>query len=90
MFQVQKASKFCKNIQSFNVQLKPGKQVCVTCQEAAMRKHLDYRCIGHGVTNLSTRWTMLSVPNCHGKWIKKGQYGQCPCHGNGHSDFIFV
>jgi RPE-spondin, putative len=90
VFEVQKARKVCESIEGLSGQLIPGRQVCVACQQAAMRKHLGYRCIGHGVQNESTRWTMLSVPNCNGRWIRRRQYTPCQFAASSRLDFIFV
>ena len=70
--------------------LETGSRVCVQCQDAAMRKHLGYRCHGHGVEGKITRWTALAGHACHGRWVKREQYSVCPCHPSGDPDFIFV
>lgn len=47
-----------------------GERVCVRCESQALRKYLDWRCQGHGVEGRSTRWSALSAPHCHGKWLR--------------------
>ncbi|KAI1285642.1 Somatomedin-B and thrombospondin type-1 domain-containing protein [Halotydeus destructor] len=92
VFEVTKTRKGCEialdNAASRTLQV--GSQVCVACQSAAWRKHLGYRCHGHGVDDRQTRWTSIAGNNCHGRWVRQGAYEQCPCHADGHPDFIFV
>jgi hypothetical protein len=44
--------------------------VCVRCESQAMRPNLGYRCPGHGTMDRSTRWSALSTPHCHGRWMR--------------------
>lgn len=91
VFEVTKSRKGCEMLEDDKSRkLIVGANVCVTCQSAAMRKHLGYRCHGHGVDEKQTRWTSVAGAGCHGRWIRKGRYEQCPCHRDGSSDFIFV
>lgn len=62
-----------------------------------MRPSLGYRCPGHGTMERATRWTALSAPHCHGKWVRLEVNHAVPldaddscsvCPGGG--DFIFV
>ncbi|RWS21843.1 uncharacterized protein B4U80_10872 [Leptotrombidium deliense] len=90
VFEITKSRKGCEYFDGGRHHLAQGNQVCVACESSAMRKHLGYRCHGHGVDDRQTRWTSLSVPDCHGRWIRKGHSRDCPCHRDGHPDFIFV
>lgn len=91
VFEVTKSRKGCEVSENAAIQsLIPGKRVCVSCESAAMRKHLGYRCHGHGIDDKSTRWTSVSSDNCHGRWIRRGQFDTCPCNLDGMPDFIFV
>jgi hypothetical protein len=71
-----------------------GERVCVRCETQALRKNLGYRCAGHGVEDRATRWTALSAPHCHGKWIRLDAVSSvhdasCPTCKKG-PDYIFV
>jgi hypothetical protein len=71
-----------------------GERVCVRCETQALRKNLGYRCAGHGVEDRATRWTALSAPHCHGKWIRLDagssvHDASCPTCKKG-PDYIFV
>lgn len=91
VFEVAKSRKGCEAAENpVHRLLAPGQQVCVSCATAAMRKHLGYRCHGHGADSKQTRFSSVSVDNCHGRWIRKGQYELCPCHSDGRPDFIFI
>ncbi|XP_069683285.1 somatomedin-B and thrombospondin type-1 domain-containing protein-like isoform X2 [Periplaneta americana] len=93
-FQVMKASKACRKEPNFS-SLREGERVCVRCETQALRKNLGYRCAGHGVEERPTRWTALSAPHCHGKWIRvaadpdSSQEAPCPACKKG-PDYIFV
>ncbi|KAJ8679174.1 hypothetical protein QAD02_014961 [Eretmocerus hayati] len=51
-------------------------RVCVRCQTQALRRVLDWRCEGDGGTEaMITRWSMLSSPHCHGKWLRTMKTG---------------
>ncbi|XP_023211060.1 somatomedin-B and thrombospondin type-1 domain-containing protein-like [Centruroides sculpturatus] len=91
VFEVTKVRKACHHMEDeVSKVMTKGSQICVTCEHAAMRKHLGYRCNGHGIHNKPTRWATLSNPQCHGRWIRKEKIDQCPCHEGGKPDFIFV
>ncbi|RWS11239.1 somatomedin-B and thrombospondin type-1 domain-containing protein-like protein, partial [Dinothrombium tinctorium] len=90
VFEVTKTRKGCDHLGEAMKKHSPGNRVCVICELAAMRKHLGYRCLGHGVDDRQTRWTLLSNPDCHGRWIRRSHHNECPCHSDGHPDFIFV
>ncbi|CAG2102352.1 unnamed protein product [Medioppia subpectinata] len=91
VFEIVKSRKSCDTLGSeLERKLEQGSRVCVQCQDAAMRKHLGYRCHGHGVEGKVTRWTALAGNSCHGRWVRREQYTHCPCHATGHPDFIFV
>ncbi|XP_023715451.1 somatomedin-B and thrombospondin type-1 domain-containing protein [Cryptotermes secundus] len=92
-FEVLKASKACRKEPNFS-SLREGERVCVRCETQALRKNLGYRCAGHGVEDRATRWTALSAPHCHGKWIRLDagssvHDASCPTCKKG-PDYIFV
>lgn len=68
-FEVLKASKACRKETSYS-SLKEGEKICVRCETEALRKSLGWRCQGHGSEGRGTRWTALSSPLCHGKWLR--------------------
>lgn len=80
-FQVVKASKACKKDESF-AGMKEGETVCVLCEAEALRKNLGYRCQGHGVVGLFTRWSSMSSPHCHGKWVRAPPKPSTPTNNN--------
>jgi len=91
-FTVTKASKPCYKEPSLS-ELSEGTRVCVRCQTQALRRVLDWRCEGDGGTEaMITRWSMLSAPHCHGKWLRTKKTGpECDaslCQPKPH--FIFV
>uniref|UniRef100_A0A8D8SFX0 Somatomedin-B and thrombospondin type-1 domain-containing protein n=3 Tax=Cacopsylla melanoneura TaxID=428564 RepID=A0A8D8SFX0_9HEMI len=69
VFQVIKISRACKKESHFS-SLREGGKVCVRCESQAMRPALGYRCPGHGTMDRSTRWSALSIPHCHGRWMR--------------------
>ncbi|XP_049942532.1 somatomedin-B and thrombospondin type-1 domain-containing protein-like [Schistocerca serialis cubense] len=90
-FEVLKASKACRKETSYS-SLREGERVCVRCESQALRPALGYRCAGPGVADRGTRWTALSAPHCHGKWLRLSHHDDqpsCPACANGAS-FIFV
>lgn len=101
LFEVSKNKKSCESLgaEVWN-KLQEGSKVCVQCQEAAMRRHLGYRCYGHGSVGKSTRWTALGNTGCHGRWTRlddRTAASFCTGSRNGTSlllkyepDFIFV
>lgn len=99
-FEVLKASKGCKNEEYFNA-LKEGERVCVRCESEALRKNLGWRCQGHGVAGLVTRWSAMTAPHCHGKWLRpqhandpltcaSGVCANATVTGEKDTSFIFV
>jgi len=94
IFEVVKTRKGCEQSDTpANQLLAPGNKVCVSCATAAMRKHLGYRCHGHGVDDQPTRYASVYTDNCYGRWIRRGKVdgsGRCPCHEDGSPDFIFI
>ncbi|XP_014237901.1 somatomedin-B and thrombospondin type-1 domain-containing protein-like [Trichogramma pretiosum] len=92
-FTVTKASKACYKEPSLS-QFIEGARVCVHCQTQALRRELDWRCEGDGGTEaMITRWSMLSFPHCHGKWLRTRKTGpECSsaelCQPRPH--YIFV
>ncbi|KPM07431.1 thrombospondin-like protein [Sarcoptes scabiei] len=104
-FEIIKSQKSCEILQdnNFASKLQPGSQICVYCQEAAMRSHLGYRCTGHGIDTKPTRWSIFNQDGCHGKWIRLEKQsvnkGRCFCSKSkinstlgigSEADFIFV
>lgn len=90
-FEILKASKACRKEPSFK-SLREGERVCVKCESEALRKDLGWRCQGHGVEGKTTRWTALSAPHCHGKWLR-AQEANKDCSPKTCQDehaFIFV
>ncbi|KAI5725683.1 hypothetical protein M8J77_018782 [Diaphorina citri] len=69
VFQVIKISRACKKESHFS-DMREGGKVCVRCESQAMRPNLGYRCPGHGTMDRSTRWSALSTPHCHGRWMR--------------------
>lgn len=69
LFEVLKATKACRKESQYSL-LREGEKVCVLCENEAMRPSLGYRCTGHGTMDRSTRWSALSAPHCHGKWVR--------------------
>lgn len=90
VFEVTKSHHKCSPLGEDATKLKKGERVCVACETAAMRKHLGYRCKGHGVDGKSTRWAALDASSCHGRWIKISEHSSCPCSTAAVPDFIFV
>lgn len=85
-FEIIKSRKACDSLGSeVASRLQQGGVVRVQCQEAAMRKYLEYKCHGDGVDGKVTRWTSLATKNCHGRWIRRSGG---PCYQPSH--FIFV
>ncbi|XP_076253898.1 somatomedin B and thrombospondin type 1 domain containing protein vexed [Rhynchophorus ferrugineus] len=68
-FEILKASKACRKEESYNA-LKEGERICVRCESEALHEDLGWRCQGHGVEGRVTRWSALSAPHCHGKWLR--------------------
>ncbi|XKL64173.1 hypothetical protein PGB90_004259 [Kerria lacca] len=69
LFEILKATKACRKELSFST-LREGEKVCVRCDNEAMRPSLGFRCTGHGTMDRTTRWTTLTAPHCHGKWVR--------------------
>ncbi|XP_013783633.1 somatomedin-B and thrombospondin type-1 domain-containing protein-like [Limulus polyphemus] len=90
VFEITKSHHKCSSLAEDAAKLKKGDRVCVACEEAAMRKHLGYRCTGHGVDGKATRWAALDTSNCHGRWVRMSEHSVCPCHSDPTPDFIFV
>lgn len=91
-FEVLKASKACRKEADFAA-LKEGERICVRCESEALRKNLGWRCQGHGVAGRITRWSALSAPHCHGKWLRAQPNADRTCSAkpcNQESAFIFV
>ncbi|XP_072393036.1 somatomedin-B and thrombospondin type-1 domain-containing protein [Diabrotica undecimpunctata] len=68
-FEVLKASKACRKEDTYKV-LREGDKVCIRCESEALHEDLNWRCQGHGVEGHITRWSALSAPHCHGKWLR--------------------
>lgn len=92
VFEVTKVRKVCESLvaDDVNTLLTKGARVCISCEDAAMRGHLGYRCNGHGVDEKPTRWTLVANPRCHGRWVRQEVTDTCTCHTTGKPDFIFV
>jgi len=100
LFEISKNKRSCETLGAeVYGKLQEGSKVCVQCQEAAMRRHLGYRCYGHGSVGKSTRWSALGNTGCHGRWIRlddREAANYCAGNKNGTAlvknepDFIFV
>ncbi|KAF2885443.1 hypothetical protein ILUMI_20723 [Ignelater luminosus] len=91
-FEILKASKACRKETNFKA-LKEGERICVKCESEALRKNLGWRCQGHGVEGRTTRWSALSAPHCHGKWLRAQAEADHECLAKtcqGDNAFIFV
>nr|XP_023025528.1 uncharacterized protein LOC111513538 [Leptinotarsa decemlineata] len=91
-FEVLKASKACRKEENFKT-LKEGDRVCVRCESEALHENLEWRCQGHGVEGRVTRWSALSAPHCHGKWLRAHSESDKTCSKNTCKNgvgFIFV
>lgn len=85
------ATKFSENLQQIFFCV--GERICVKCQSEALRKTLNWRCQGHGVEGRTTRWSALSAPHCHGKWLRAQAKSDHNCIAKscqGENAFIFV
>ncbi|XP_045465529.1 somatomedin-B and thrombospondin type-1 domain-containing protein [Harmonia axyridis] len=91
-FEVLKASKACRKEANFQA-LKEGEHVCVRCESEALHESLGWRCQGHGVKGRITRWSALSAPHCHGKWLRSVKETSEDCsveQCSSEKAFIFV
>ncbi|KAJ8916520.1 hypothetical protein NQ315_000162 [Exocentrus adspersus] len=91
-FEVLKASKACRKEDSYKA-LKEGERVCVRCEAEALHEKLGWRCQGHGVEGRVTRWSALSAPHCHGKWLRAQAEPDRTCTARtckNETQFIFV
>lgn len=80
-----------ENAPAWVQQLSKGAQVCVECQEFAMKKKLGVRCKGDGVVMKETRWDAVTAPGCHGIWMKTAEATEGTCEDASHSQaFIFI
>ncbi|KAK9874145.1 hypothetical protein WA026_002500 [Henosepilachna vigintioctopunctata] len=73
--------------------LKEGEQICVRCESEALHESLGWRCQGHGVQGRITRWSALSAPHCHGKWLRSVKEHNQDCSiekCSSETAFIFV
>ena len=71
-------------------QLTKKTEVCVECESTAMKKKLGGRCKGQGVYLKETRWNAVTVPGCHGKWIRQTRDEPCQCDPDNNLSFVFV
>ncbi|XP_067131619.1 somatomedin-B and thrombospondin type-1 domain-containing protein-like [Centruroides vittatus] len=90
IFEILKLKKGCSNQDDTFKSLTKGSKVCVSCERAAMRKHLGYRCNGDGFDGKSSRWISLANPRCQGRWIRRERQDGCPCDNNETPHFILV
>ena len=100
LFEITKSKKSCESLGAeVWSKLHEGSKVCVQCQDAAMRRHLDYRCYGHGSVGKSTRWSALGNIGCNGRWTRLidaiavnycGGNKNDTAVNNNEPDFIFV
>ncbi|GFT73080.1 RPE-spondin [Nephila pilipes] len=91
VFEVTKAKKTCESLgNAVSTMLEKGAKVCVACETAAKRKHLGYRCHGHGIDHKPTSFAYLAFPQCHGRWKRIQVSDKCTCNSEGKADFIFV
>jgi hypothetical protein len=70
-----------------------GERVCVRCESEALHQSLGWRCQGHGVQGRITRFSALSAPHCHGKWLRAQAEVDRACTSTtckAESAFIFV
>ncbi|KAJ8969622.1 hypothetical protein NQ317_002428 [Molorchus minor] len=91
-FEVLKASKACRKEDNYKA-LKEGERVCARCESEALHENLGWRCQGHGVEGRVTRWSALSAPHCHGKWLRAQAEPDSTCVARtckDQYDFIFV
>ncbi|KAJ2940309.1 hypothetical protein O0L34_g11893 [Tuta absoluta] len=88
-FEVVKVSKACHADSDYKA-LREGNIVTVLCETAALRRELKWRCSGHGVEELSTRFYALVAPHCHGKWVRQESAPDRASHHCTSPDFIFV
>ncbi|XP_050299764.1 somatomedin-B and thrombospondin type-1 domain-containing protein [Anthonomus grandis grandis] len=92
-FEVLKASKACRKEPDYKT-LKEGEKVCIYCESEALHETLGWRCQGHGVEGRVTRWSALSAPHCHGKWLRARGEVDRTCEDRTCKDpdasFIFV
>ncbi|RZC34768.1 hypothetical protein BDFB_007544 [Asbolus verrucosus] len=91
-FEILKASKACRKEVNYGA-LKEGERVCVRCESEALHQNLGWRCQGHGVEGRITRFSALSAPHCHGKWLRAQAEVDRSCTARtckAESAFIFV
>ncbi|KAH0817552.1 hypothetical protein GEV33_003171 [Tenebrio molitor] len=91
-FEILKASKACRKESNYDG-LKEGERVCVRCESEALHQSLGWRCQGHGVQGRITRFSALSAPHCHGKWLRAQAEVDRACTSTtckAESAFIFV
>lgn len=75
----------------FTSSLALDKQVCVECQDLAMKEGLGGQCGGEGLVNQETGWSI--TPSCKGKWKMITRTENCSCDHKGDEetpDFLFV
>ena len=67
--------------------------MCVRCESEALHQTLGWRCQGHGVQGRIIRFSALSAPHCHGKWLRAAAEPDRSCTDRSckaESAFIFV
>lgn len=81
-----------KDVEFFQNAMVTGGQVCVECQDIAMKNELGGRCTGDGVIGEETRWSIHS--SCRGKWKMVSKKDQCTCSkkqdAGSNLNFLFI
>lgn len=81
-----------KDIEYFQTSMVKDGEVCVECQDIAMKNELGGRCTGDGVVGEETRWSIHS--SCRGKWKMVSKKDQCTCgkkqDGGSRPSFLFI
>lgn len=91
-FQLTESRPSCRitSIGQWPKKLVKGAVACVECQPLAMKGKLGGHCRGHGLYRKETRWTAVTVPGCHGKWVMTTAHEECQCDPENELSFILV
>ncbi|XP_048852865.1 somatomedin-B and thrombospondin type-1 domain-containing protein [Brienomyrus brachyistius] len=73
---ISQASAACRRV-SWAAQLVTERSVCAECQGDAM--DATGRCVGDGLEATRTFWMAVTVPGCHGSWVRMASPWGCRC-----------
>ena len=90
MYKIIRSNRKCQQEDDWRSLFAKKEEICVQCDQLAMRARHDFTCKGQGIEGRKTRWMTVGNRGCRGEWKLLSERKACSCNSKATSSFIFL